>query len=153
MDLDVTAERVLAHRPDEVAAYAMDWRHDHEWTQGIKTARLTRPSDAATGPDDFGPGAEVTRTAKFLGKRIDYVLKVIAHDPPALLEMRSVAGPFPMEVTYRFDRDARGTRASIRVRGDASGSYRLARPLMAAIVRRNLRKDLRDLERMLSTRT
>lgn len=153
MDLDVTAERVLPHPPDEVAAYAMDWRHDHEWTQGIKTARLTRASDAATGPDDFGLGAEVTRTAQFLGKRIDYVLKVIAHDPPALLEMRSVAGPFPMHVTYRFDRDARGTCASIRVRGDASRSYGLARPLMAAIVRRNLRRDLHDLERMLSTRT
>jgi hypothetical protein len=146
MSVDVTAERVIPLPPDRVAAYAMDYRHDHEWTQGIKTAALTRP---AGGDDGFGLGAQVTRTAYFLRKRIDYVLEVVGYDPPALLDMKSVAGPMPMHVTYRFDPHPDGTLASIRVRGDTSGYYRLAGPLMARQVRSNIRKDLRDLERRL----
>lgn len=148
MALDVRQERVIALPPEQVAAYAMDWRHDHEWTQGIRTARLTTP--APDGHDGFGVGAQVTRTAYFLGKRIDYVLEVSGYEPPTLLDMTSVAGPMPMHVTYRFDRHPRGTLASIRVRGDAGTYYRVAGPVMGLMVRRNLGRDLRDLEARLT---
>ncbi|GAA1226762.1 hypothetical protein GCM10009665_16630 [Kitasatospora nipponensis] len=146
MTIDETAQRVIPLPPEQVAAYAMDWRHDHEWTQGIRTAELTREADGG----GFGVGAEVTRTAYFLGKRIDYVLRVARHDPPGLLDMVSVAGPMPMHVTYSFTPDAGGTLARIRVRGDAGGYYRLAAPLMARKVRSSLGKDLRDLEHRLT---
>ncbi|GAB2745431.1 hypothetical protein [Streptomyces bullii] len=45
MTTDVTAERVIPLPPESVAAYAMDWRHDAEWTQGIRTAELTAEAD------------------------------------------------------------------------------------------------------------
>ncbi|PXY34741.1 hypothetical protein DI005_01910 [Prauserella sp. PE36] len=139
--MDVKADRVIELPRERVAAYAMDWRNDAQWTQGITRAELT---DEAPG-GGFGVGAEVRRTAHFLGRRIDYVLRVLTHAPPELLDMSSVAGPFPMRVTYRFEEHPSGTLASIRVRGDASGFYGLAGWLMAPLVRRNLRKDLRDL--------
>jgi Polyketide cyclase / dehydrase and lipid transport len=147
MGMDVSAERIIPVPPERVAAYAMDWRHDHEWTQGIRSAELTRPGDDG----GFGVGAEVTRTAYFLRKRIDYVLRVVGYEPPTLLDMTSVAGPFPMHVTYRFDPHAEGTLASIRIRGDAGRYYRIAGPLMALQVRSSIRKDLRDLHRILTT--
>ncbi|MFI2371901.1 SRPBCC family protein [Streptomyces sp. NPDC018833] len=148
MGIDVTVERVIPLPCERVAAYAMDWHHDAEWTQGIRTAELTRQAD--TG--GFGVGAEVTRTAYFLGKRIDYVLRVAAYEPLRLLDMVSVAGPMPMRVTYAFaPHPDGGTLARIRVRGDASGRYGLAAPLMGRKVRSSLVKDLRDLERRLST--
>ncbi|MFD9983988.1 SRPBCC family protein [Streptomyces massasporeus] len=142
MTVDVTVERVIPIPPERVAAYAMDWHHDADWTQGIRTAELTK--EAAGG--GFGMGAEVTRTAYFLGRRIDYVLRVAAYDPPRLLDMVSVAGPMPMHVTYTFEPDLSGTHARIRVRGGQGGFYRLAAPLLARQVRGNLAKDLRDLE-------
>ncbi|MFE8946016.1 SRPBCC family protein [Streptomyces sp. NPDC002076] len=148
MTIDETAERVIGLPPERVAAYAMDWRHDPEWTQGIRTAELT--GQAPTG--GFGVGAEVTRTAHFLGRRIDYVLRVAAYDPPRLLDMVSVAGPMPMHVTYSFDAHPQGTLARIRVRGDAGPLYRLAAPVMARKVRSSIGKDLRDLERLLTGR-
>jgi Polyketide cyclase / dehydrase and lipid transport len=121
----------------------MDWRHDHEWTQGIRSAQLT-----AEAPDGgFGAGAQVTRTAYFLGRRIDYVLNVFQHVPGRVLDMRSVAGPFPMHVTYVFTPQQDGTEATIRVRGGPGGAARIVQPLMARMVARNLAKDLRDLER------
>jgi len=65
--------------------------------------------------------------------------------------MKSVAGPFPMHVTYRFDLHPDGTRATIRVQGGDGGYPRIAAPLMTRMVRRNLVKDLRDLERRLTS--
>ena len=144
--MDVRAERVIPLPPERVAEYAMDWRHDHEWTQGIRRAELTTPAPGG----GFGVGAEVTRTAYFLGKRIDYVLEVRSYEPPSLLDMKSVAGPFPMHVTYRFNSHPDGTLASIQVRGGTGGYYRIAGPVMGVLVRANLRKDLRDLARKLS---
>ncbi|MBC9730005.1 SRPBCC family protein [Streptomyces sp. TRM68367] len=148
MGIDVAVERVLPFPPERVAGYAMDWRHDAEWTQGIRTAALTREAEGG----GFGAGAEVTRTAYFLGRRIDYVLRVAAYEPPRLLDMVSVAGPLPMHVTYVFEPHARGTLARIRVRGGEGGFYRLAAPLLARQVRSSLTKDLRDLERRLTER-
>ncbi|MFD5586849.1 SRPBCC family protein [Streptomyces sp. NPDC127063] len=148
MTIDVTVRRTLPVAPERVAAYAMDWRNDSRWTQGIRRAELTRA--AATG--GFGRGAEVTRTAYFLGRRIDYVLRVAGYDPPRLLDMVSVAGPMPMHVTYIFARDPGGTLASIRVRGGPGGLLRLAGPLLARQVRASLAKDLRDLEQRLTER-
>ncbi|MBR8642788.1 SRPBCC family protein [Streptomyces tuirus] len=59
MTIDVTAERVIPLPPERVAAYAMDWRRDADWTQGIRTAELT--GEAPGG--GFGAGAEVTRSS------------------------------------------------------------------------------------------
>ena len=143
--MDVKAERVIPLPPERVAAYAMDWRHDHEWTQGIRKAELTTPAEDG----GFGVGAEVTRTAYFLGRRIDYVLRVDAYQPPTVLDMKSVRGPIPMHVTYRFDPHPDGTLASIRIRGDASGYYRLAAPITARRVSSSIQKDLRDLDKRL----
>ncbi|MGH3713126.1 MAG: SRPBCC family protein [Micromonosporaceae bacterium] len=143
MAMDVRVERVIGLPPEKVAAYAMDCRHDHEWTQGIREASLSKPAESG---DEFGVGAEVTRTAYFLGKRIDYVLRVEEYDPPTVLDMRSVSGPMPMHVTYRFEPHPDGTLASIRVRGDASAYYHVTGPLMGMMVRRNLTKDLHDLD-------
>jgi hypothetical protein len=146
MSIDETAERLIPLPPERVASYAMDWRHDHEWTQGIRRAALTREAEGG----GFGVGAEVTRTAYFLGKRIDYVLRVAAHEPLRLLDMVSVAGPMPMHVTYTFAPRQSGTLARIRVRGETGGYYRLAAPLMARKVRGSIGKDLADLERVLT---
>ncbi|MFE9771320.1 SRPBCC family protein [Streptomyces sp. NPDC005931] len=148
MTVDVTAERVLPLPLERVAAYAMDWRHDADWTQGIRSAELTREAPGG----GFGTGAEVTRTAYFLGRRIDYVLRVVAYRPPRLLDMVSVAGPMPMHVTYGFEPHPAGTRARIRVRGGEGGFYRLAAPLLARQVRGNLVRDLHDLETRLLER-
>jgi len=148
MTIDVSAERVIPLPPEQVAGYAMDWRHDAEWTQGIRTAELTREADGS----GFGVGAEITRTAYFLRRRIDYVLRVAAYEPPRLLDMVSVAGPMPMHVTYTFEPNPRGTLARIRVRGGEGGFYRLAAPLLARQVRSSIGKDLRDLEQRLGGR-
>ncbi|WP_406442386.1 SRPBCC family protein [Streptomyces sp. NBC_00631] len=145
MTIDVTVRRVIPLPPERVAAYAVNWRHDAEWTRGIRTAELTLQADGG----GFGTGA-VTRTAYFLGQRIHYVLRVAAYEPPRLLDVASVAAPMPMHLTYSFARHPRGTLAAIRVQGGPGGLLRLAAPLFARRVRSSLAKDLRDRKRRLT---
>lgn len=59
--------------------------------------------------------------------------------------MRSVAAPFPMNVTYRVDPEGPGSRVSLRVEGGPGGWMRLMAPVMSWQVRRNLRQDLQRL--------
>lgn len=146
MSFDVHAERVIPLPPTQVAGYAMDWLHDAEWMPGIQAVELSAPAEGG----GFGVGAEVTRTSFFLGRRIDFILRVVVYEPPTLLRMRSIAGPFPMHVTYRFDQHPDGTLASIRVEGDLSGYYRVGAPVVRAAIRSNVRRNLGELSRNLS---
>ena len=88
-----------------------------------------------------------------MGKRIEYVNEVVEYDPTSLLVMRSVKGPFPMTIHYRFEDAGGGTRASIRIQGEGIGFYRLAGPLLARPVKRNVTKDLGTLKDLLESRT
>lgn len=142
MTIDVTAEAAIARPREEVARYALDYRNDPVWIGGIREAELV-------GEGPFGAGSRVRRVAKFLGRRIEYVLEVAELEPGRRIVMRSVKSPFPMLVTYEFDDAPAGTRARIRVRGDPSGSYRLSDHLMAPMVRRSIGKDVRRLKVLL----
>ena len=123
----------------DVAAYMFDWRNDVQWSGGISEARLV-------GDAEVGVGSRVARVASFLGRRVEYVLEVEELEPDTRLAMRSVAGPFPMTVRYELADDGGGTRARIRVGGDASGVYRLAGPLLNRAAARSIAADLRRLK-------
>jgi len=143
--IDVTVETTIARPHAEVAAFATDPGNDTSWILALSSARAL-----TDGP--VGPGMRVERIASFLGRRIEYVNEVTAFEPGRRLEMRSVQGPFPMEVTYEFEDAGEGTLMRIRNRGDAGGFYRLARPMLAAAVRRGVARDLAELKRLLESR-
>ena len=128
----------------DVAGYGTDPRNEPLWIGGI--VESTPLTDAP-----MAKGARVKRVARFLGRRIEYVNEVLEYEPQRLLAMRSVSGPFPMTIRYEFEEAAGGTLARIRVRGDASGFYRLASPLLAAAVKRSVSGDLKRLKRLLES--
>jgi uncharacterized membrane protein len=139
--IDTRAVIAVARPREEVAAYLRDPVNDPRWIGGLRSARLV------TDPP-VGVGSRVERVASFLGRRIEYVNE-ITELTGTRLAMRSVRSPFPMQVTYGFEDAGQATEVSVRVEGDASRAYRLADPIMAALVRRSVRRDLRTLKRVL----
>jgi len=139
--IDTRAVIVVARPREEVAAYLRDPGNDPSWIGGLRSARLV------TDPP-VGVGSRVERVASFLGRRIEY-LNEITELTGTRLAMRSVRSPFPMRVTYGFEDAGQATEVSVRVEGDASRAYRLADPVMATLVRRSVRRDLRTLKRVL----
>jgi uncharacterized membrane protein len=144
--VDVTVEQVIDRPREDVARYAMLPENEPRWIGGIKETRMV-------GDPPVRVGSEVARVAGFLGRRIDHALKVVEHEPGRMIVMDSVRGPFPMRVTYAFeDAPGGGTRVRNRVEGEATGFYGIAAPLMSAAVRRNLRRDLATLKRIMEAR-
>jgi hypothetical protein len=141
MAFDVRVGTDIARPPEDVAAYMFDPRHDPEWIGGIERV------DPPQGP--VGVGTETHRLARFMGRRIDYVLRVSVFVPHRLLVMDSVRAPFPMGVTYEVEPAGTGARVGLRVTGGYGLLMRLAQPLVSRMIRRNLRADLRNLRRRL----
>jgi hypothetical protein len=139
MAIDVVAQREIGAEPRHVAAYAMDPANDAVWIGGIETARwVTDPPLRA--------GSRVERVARFLGRRIEYVLEVSDLEPEARLRMVSVKSPFPMTVTYEFEPCGSATTARIRIGGGPGGVVGLFSPPLAIAVRRSISGDLKRLD-------
>lgn len=137
MPFDVRVEASVARSPEDVAAYMFDPRNDPEWITGIE--HVDPPVGAV------GVGTETHRLARFMGRRIDYILRVKEHVPDRLLVMESVKAPFPMGVTYGIKPDPAGSRVSVRVTGGYGLLMRIAQPLVGRQIRRSLQSDLRHL--------
>lgn len=137
MSIDVTVEQVIARPRAEVAAYTIDPAHEPEWIRGIVASTPITP-----GP--LEKGSRVRRVAKFMGRRIEYTPEVLELDPGQRLLMQTDK-PFPMTIEYEFaDRDG-GAVFRQRLTGGPSGIAGLFSPLMAIIVRRNIRGDMARL--------
>jgi carbon monoxide dehydrogenase subunit G len=144
MNVDVYREISIARPPEAVASFAMEAENDTRWIGGIsEVRRLTEPPT--------GVGTRVQRVASFLGRRIDYVMEVVEHEPPARVVLRSIQSPFPMRVGYEFAPEGSGTLARIRVSGSVSGLYKLAAPALERAVGRSLARDLRNLRGLLES--
>lgn len=142
MAVDITAQTVIEKPRPEVAGFVMDPANDLAWIGGISQVEvLTKPP--------FGKGTRVARVATFLGRRVDYVLEVVEHDPTTLLSMRSVKGPIPMTITYEFADHGPATDVLVRVEGDPSASINIAGPMVKTVVKRTVKQDLERLKTLL----
>jgi uncharacterized protein YndB with AHSA1/START domain len=137
----VVVETVIARPREEVARVVMDPAHDRQWIRALTDVRVV--TDSA-----LGAGTRVARTARFLGRRIEYVNEITEYEPPVRLVMRSVKAPFAMTVAYELDDLGGSTRMRIVVSGDASGFYKLASPLLDRAVRKGIAGDLARLKEL-----
>jgi hypothetical protein len=142
MSVHVVSEIVIGRPREVVAAFTCDPGNDRRWIAAL--ARVDGPAELP-----LKEGDRVTRVARFLGRDIEYVLEMERHEPGRCLAMRSVKGPFAMHVTYEFNDAREGARMRIINRGDASGFYALAAPLLSRMVKSNVDKDLRRLKSLL----
>ena len=130
---------ILIRRPRAaVAQYMFDPHHDADWTTGVVACRpLTNGA--------LRPGSRVERVTKFLGREFTYQYCVTARDGDRAVDL-TVDDPFPMRIRYELADDGSGTLASIRAKGDAGRFFRIAGPLLAHMVRRNIAHDLAALK-------
>ena len=140
MSLDVTAVIDIDRPPEAVAAYEFEPGNDPTWIGGVRAAeRLTN------GP--IAVGSRVRRRGAFLGRPIEWVMDVTGFEPGRRLAMHAIKSPFPMDVTYLLEPLGSGTRARIRIQGEAGGMYGLMGPLTPWMVRRSVKSDLTRLKR------
>lgn len=137
MTVEVSPRIAVRRERTDVAAYMFDPAHDLEWTGGITASRPDRPGPLRTG-------AQVERTATFLGRSFTYRYVVTAHEPDRMVEL-AVERPFPMTIRYELADHPDGTLVTIHATGEPGGFFRWATPLLTRQVRTSITADLERL--------
>lgn len=128
----------------EVFAYLDEVENNPEWLSGMQSARWT------TDPPR-GVGSRYEQVARFLGKEIRTTFEVVDHQPGRSVTIRSLEGSsFPLTVTREVaPLGEHRCRVTETVESDPSGFYRVAGPLLHAMVRMRIQRDYRSLARRL----
>lgn len=138
MGVDVAPEIIVSRPRDEVAKFMFHPKNDLRWMSGIVKNR----------PFEDGPlkkGLRIEQVSTFLGREFAYIVEVIGADDDTFVEM-AVEQPFPMTMRYELSDEGKSTRVRIRARGEPGGVFRLAKPLLASMLKKSLAKDLGKLK-------
>jgi Polyketide cyclase / dehydrase and lipid transport len=142
MAVDVVTEIEIARSRTEVAAFACDPDNATRWYENIESVEWRTPPPVAVG-------SQLEFVARFLGRRFAYTYEVREHAPGERFVMSTAQGPFPMQTTYAFEDTPRGTRMTLRNRGEPAGFAKVGAPLMERAMRRANQADLRRIKEIL----
>jgi hypothetical protein len=141
--VDVVTEIEIRRPREVVAAYAGNPDNAPDWYTNIRAVNWE------TAPP-LVPGSRVAFKALFLGKALDYVYEFTELDPGKKLVMGTGQGPFPMQTTYTWADAGKGsTQMTLRNTGESAGFSAIASLVMAPMMGRAMRKDLRKLKALL----
>lgn len=141
--VNVFTEIIIDKPVSMVAEYAANPDNAPEWYVNIKAADWKSPKPMAVG-------SHIAFKAKFLGKELAYTYEISEYIPGQKLVMKTAEGPFPMETTYTWKPSAENqTRMTLRNAGQPKGFSRIFAPLMATMMKRANRKDLKNIKRIL----
>jgi uncharacterized membrane protein len=144
--VNVITEIIINKHIDMVADYASNPDNAPEWYVNIKSAEWKTAKPLTVG-------SQILFEAHFLGRQLVYTYEIKEFIPGQKLVMRTAEGPFPMETTYAWESVGDNkTRMTLRNAGKPSGFSKLFAPLMAAMMRKVNKKDLRKIKTILENK-
>jgi uncharacterized membrane protein len=141
--VDVLTEITIAAPIDLVSGYASDPDNSRAWYNNIKSVQWQTAKPLSVG-------SQVTFTAHFLGRRLEYTYHITEFIPGQKMVMETSEGPFPMQTTYTWEKTAEGlTHMTLRNKGWVSGFSGGLTPLISVMMKKANMKDLKNLKRIL----
>lgn len=131
---------------DEVFQYVGDQTNTPNWQAGLLEVRRT-----SDGP--LGVGTTHTIVRRFMRRTMEADNVYVAYEPNKLISFKTTSGPVRLEASYLFESTVDGTRLTSRINMDASGFVRLAEPLIAAGLKREMKTAFRVLKDLLERGT
>ncbi len=143
--IHVKATVEIARPAAEVFAFLADFANNPAWQKGMVSARFT-----TEGP--LRVGSEYDQEARFLGRPILSHFRVTELVADRAVTIETVQSTFPIKVRRAVEPVTDTTcRVTADVRGDASGLFKLAAPLMRAMVGKSVRDDYARLKQLLES--
>jgi uncharacterized membrane protein len=141
---EVTAHVVIGRPIGDVFAFVKDMNSHAEWQTGVLESRVT-----SEGSVDVG--STYSYVTQMLGREIRTEGEVITCDPDKGFFYRSTKAPFPIEGGYTFEKANGGTRVTQRLVANIEGFFRLAKPIVERMTKRNLENNLQTLKEVLES--
>lgn len=137
---------VAIDRPvEEVFAFVTDLPRTPEWRTTVRQA------DAIQWQGTSAVGARFRAATRVAGRRWNWVLEVIAWDPPRRFAYVVVEGSVPMEVEYCCEASGEGCRFTMvaSVNGFEGAFGQIVVPMIAWSMRREVQTHVGNLKRIL----
>jgi hypothetical protein len=143
--LEIQVDQAIGRPPTEVFVFVADMGNNPSWQKGMQQCRWTSEPPLRLG-------STYDQVAGFLGREIVSSFEVTEFETDERIRIQTTAGTMPLDITRSVESDgADGSVITAIVRGDASGVFRLAEPLMRLLVRSSVRRDYRRLKELLET--
>jgi uncharacterized membrane protein len=145
----ITVEKsVVIHRPaHDVFAYVSDQTNAPAWQGGLVEVRRT--TEGA-----IGIGTRHTFVRTFMGRRMEGSNEYTRWEADELVAFKAISGSVDLQASYKVE--PAGTdraRLTSRLEMRPSGPLRLTEPLMAAVLRRDVGRNLAALKGLLEAKS
>jgi carbon monoxide dehydrogenase subunit G len=139
----ITFEKtIFINRPQqEVFDFMSNLENDAQWRS---LESIKRTSD---GP--IGAGSTWRETGKFMGRGIEFDVEFMSYDPPHQFVVKTTSGPFPMEITNKFEDQDGGTLLSLSATAEVGGFFKMAEGLVSKQAEKQIESDWAALKKLL----
>jgi uncharacterized protein YndB with AHSA1/START domain len=133
----------IARPPAEVFAFVSDMTNAPRWQTGLHEVRRLTP-----GPLRVGTEHDFVR--RFAGRQVASRNRFVAFDPGEFVAFEFPQGSITGRGSYRVEPDGHGgSLLTGRVELEPKGVMRLAQPVLARVLRRDVRRDDQTLKAVL----
>ena len=141
--IEIVTTTAISRPTGDVFSFVADMTNNPDWQGGMQSCQWTSDPPIRVG-------STYDQVASFLGKEIRSSFEVTELDPGRMIRIATTSGSMPIDVTRTVEPiDHEQSRVTAVVRGDPSGLFSVAKPLMKAMVGRNVRRDYARLKEFL----
>jgi uncharacterized protein YndB with AHSA1/START domain len=140
--MEITQSTYIDRPINAVFALAGDPSNDSSWATVMVESRMT-----SEGP--LEKGATLIQVLRFLGKRIEARCEVTEYEPGSRVAFTMQAASNRGAHERTFEVADGGTRVTMLTRGDSSGLFKLADPVLKRMATKQMAADLTVLKELL----
>ena len=130
--------------PQEVFDLFTNPAKDVEW-------RASAVSAEWTSEPPHGVGSTIKALDKVLGRDVASTQEITAWDPPNKNGFKGASGPMSFELTATFEAHDSGTKATIKLKAESGGLFKIAENLFAKQMEKQVTADMAGLKRVLES--
>lgn len=139
-------QTVVINRPiEEVFGFIANPENTPLWAGAVRETILT-----SEGP--YGVGSTHTVVIEILGRRIESTNEITEYEPYSKLAFKSTSGPMPMDSSQTLKAVEGGTEVTNLAKVEGAGVFKLAEPIFARMVNRQVDMDFANLKDLLEAR-
>ncbi|HKP53881.1 MAG TPA: SRPBCC family protein [Chloroflexia bacterium] len=137
----------LTNRPvAEVFRFLSDFANNSQWEPGVLESKQISPGPLAIG-------AELSDVRKVMGRRVETTYEVTEYEPDRKFGLKSNSGPVRVRASYTFEPVDGSTRVTDRAEFETTGLFKLAEPLFARSVEKQMKANFAKIKQLLETRS